>query len=103
MDNSLKLYKPVMIDDEEKKEIPYDLDSLTASSVINAVKKLGKSGHVVTVQETDLMLHAALFADAAGIDYIDVQRFHAKDFSKAGRLVRDFLFLDSEDFPEENS
>lgn len=101
--DKLILNKPVEIDGEVKKEIEYDLDSLTAVSIEQTIKSLAKRQHIVVVQESDIIFHAALFAEAAQIDYTDVQRFSGKDMLKAGRLVRDFFFLDSEDGLVENT
>ena len=95
--SKIKLYKPVTIDGEEKTELEFDLDNLMADSVEQAIKTLGKKGHIVTVQETDPILHATLFAIAAEIDYTDMTRLHAKDYLKAGIEVRNFFFIDLED------
>lgn len=90
----LKLTKPVMINGEEKTEIPYDFDNMPSDSLEQAVKALAKNQHVMVVQESDPLFHLALFAQAAGLDYTDVARLHTKDKLKAGRLVRDFFYVD---------
>jgi hypothetical protein len=54
------------------------------------------------VQELDPVLHAHIFAEAAGIDYEDVKRLGAKDYMKAVGLVRDFFLSDSEVSQQEN-
>lgn len=100
---TLKLKKPVMIDGSEHVEIAYDFENLEANAVELALKSLKRTQHIIMAQETDPMLHGAIFAQAAGIDYTDVQRFSAIDYLNAGRLVRDFFFFGSEDGSEATS
>lgn len=99
----LKLRKPVMIDGSEHRVIEFDFENLEATAVELALKAVTKTQHVVMAQETDALLHAAIFAQAAGIDYTDVKRFSAIDYMEAGRLVRDFFFFGSEDGSEPTS
>lgn len=87
----LKLRKPIEIDGELTSEIAYDFESLTGDDVARAVKTLTQNGIQVMVAELDTNYHAAIFAQAAGIDYLDVRRFGLKDFTKACSLVRDFF------------
>lgn len=94
---TLKLSKSIKIDGVEKIEIEYDFDNLTGNSIEMAIKKVTARKHVITVQETDAILHAVIFAEAAGITYEDVSRFTAKDYMAAGLLVRNFFFIDLED------
>lgn len=97
------LSKPVLIDGEEKKELEYDFEELKGDVIENSIKNLQKSGYIPTVQELDPILHANIFAEACGIDYLDVKRFSAKDYMKAVSLVRDFFLSDSEESSQENS
>lgn len=92
----LILRKPVLIDGAQFRDIEYDFENLEASAVEQALKSLKGSTHIIMAQETDPILHAAIFAQAAGIDLTDVQRFSAIDYLEAGRLVRDFFFFGSE-------
>lgn len=93
----LKLTRPFKLDGEEVKELPYDLESITGVSVSNAFKNVTADRHLVTMQESDPMFHAAIFAEAANMDFGDVKRLPAKDFMHAGVLVRNFLYIDSEE------
>lgn len=97
------LTKPLLIDDVELKEIEYDFDNLGVDAVDQAVKTLRKGGHIIGMQETDMDLHALLFAKSSGLDITELKRMSAKDYLRAGRLVRDFFFLDSEDGSEMTS
>lgn len=99
----LKLSKPVDIDGELKKEIEYDFDNLTGESVENAIRSMSKMGYVPSVQEVDTILNCHLFSEAAGIDYLDVKRFSAKDYLKAAGEARNFFLAESEDLPQENT
>jgi hypothetical protein len=100
---TLKLGKSIKIDDKEVTEINYDLDNLMVNSIEIAIKELALAGHVVTFQESDSMLHAALFAQAAGLTLNDLRsQMTLKDYLKAGVIVRNFLFLGLEDSSVEN-
>ncbi len=100
--DKLKLRKPIEINGKEYKELPYDLDGLTAKDKMNAGKKYKASGGIVSVQELDPDYHLHLFAAAVekadpSIDTEDVLRMSARDSAQAEKLVRDFFFLGSED------
>jgi len=99
----LKLVRPIEIDGEKRECIEYDLEELSGNIIESAMKAMQKSGYVPTVQELDPILHAYIFAEAAGIDYEDVKRLKAKDYMKAVTLVRDFFLSDSEDSQQENT
>ncbi len=100
---NLKLTRPVMIDGAAFTNLEYDFDNLEATAVEQAIKSLKHSQHIIIAQETDPLLHAAIFAQAAGIDLTDMQRLSAKDYLEAGRRVRDFFFFSSEDGSETSS
>lgn len=94
-DTVLQLKKPVLIDGEERTEIPYDFDNLTGRDVDQVFKSLTKRGYVLTgPYEVDPVVGAAMFAQAAGLDYTDLERFSAKDYAKAGTLGRNFFIID---------
>lgn len=101
--DKLKLSKKIEINGELKTEIEYDLENLTGDAIENTVKSLQKSGYVPAVQEIDTMMQAYLFAEAAGLDYMDIKRLSAKDFLRATGKVRDFFLSDVEDSPQENT
>lgn len=91
----LKLKKTVLIDGEEVKEVKYDFESLTGKHVDAAFKEARKNGYMITgAYEMDPIIGGYMFAQAAGIDYSDLERFSAKDFAKAGSLGRDFFIVD---------
>lgn len=89
-----KFRNPVLIDGELKTEIEYDLEELDGNDVVQAVKTLAENGIMVTFAETDQNYHAAIFAIAAGIDFMDVKRFKFKDFTKVCNIVRNFFLED---------
>lgn len=98
---ALKLTKPIMVDGKEVKELPYDLENLTARDKLNASKYMRADGIAPTVEELDSIYHLYIFAEAvkkvdSKIDTADVLRMSAKDSSKAAALVRNFFYLDSE-------
>lgn len=104
----LVLLRPIKINDEEIKEIPYDFDNFTAKDKINAGKKYKKDGGMISVQELDSDYHLYIFAEAAAkadpsIDMTDILRLNAKDAAKAESLVRDFFFINSEETSPANT
>lgn len=97
-----KLSKPIMIDGNEVKELPYDFDELTAKDKLNAGKKMKNAGIAPGVEEMDTDYHLYLFAEAVikanpNYETADVLRMSAKDARKAGAKARRFFYLDSED------
>lgn len=86
-----KLSKPTMINGEEMTEISYDIEGLTGNDVAQAIKDLAKQNIIVTLTETDQNYHAALFAIASGLDYMDIRNLPLKDFMKVCNIVRDFF------------
>lgn len=99
----LKLYKPVELDGKKVDKIEYDFDTITGKAIENVCKALTKSGNVILAQETDPVFHAHIFAEAAGIAYEDMKLLHAKDYTRATTLVRDFFYMNSVESQEETS
>lgn len=100
---TLKLSKAIEVNGELTTCIEYDLESLQGNVIENSMKSMQKDGYVPTVQELDPVLHAHIFAEAAGLDYLDIKRLPAKDYMKAVSKVRDFFLSDSEDSQLENT
>lgn len=99
--NTLKLTKPVDINGEPVKELPYDFENLTARDKAEATKAFKKSGNMVMVQELDSDYHLYIFAVAVkkadpSIEIEDVLRISFKDAVAAESLVRGFFFISSE-------
>ena len=93
-ENVLVLKKPIMIDGEEVKEINYDFDQLTGKDLENVFKESTKSGYMVSASyELDPVIGGRIFAEAANVAYMDVQRFSLADYGKAASLARDFFML----------
>lgn len=93
----LKLSKPVMIDGQEVTEIAYDLDALTAEHIDMVSKELKKQQDPALVPELDPKFHGLLFTLAAGLAMTDLKTLSAKDYLKAGSIIRNFLFSFSEE------
>jgi len=101
----LVLIKPIKINGEEYKELPYDLENFTARDKMEAGKKYRNDGGMISVQELDSDYHLYLFAQSVAkveksIDITDILRLNAKDATKAGNIVRSFFFIDSEENQE---
>lgn len=100
MAETLKLSKPIMIDDKEVNELPYSFDDMTARDKLNVGKRIKVDGLPVTVEEIDTDYHFYLFAGAVAkakpeIDISDVLRISAKDAQKGAVLARNFFYLSS--------
>lgn len=98
--NEFVLTRPIHINGEETKTLPYDFEELTARDKANITKQYKKDGNVLMVQELDSDFHLYLFAAAvrkenSSIEIEDVLRMHAKDSIRAEALVRDFFFIAS--------
>lgn len=99
----LKLKKPIMVNGAEFKELPYDFDNLTARDKINAGKKFKSAGFTGSLQELDPDYHLFIFAEAvskadSSISEQDVMRMSMQDAVQASSLVRNYFFIDSEEF-----
>lgn len=92
--NKLVLSKEVEINGEKVNEIEYDFENLTGEAIENAMKTMQKTGYIPAVQEVDPILHAHIFADAAGLDYLDIKKLPMKDYLKVSGEVRNFFFAD---------
>jgi len=109
----LKLKNPIMINNEEVKEVNYNFDSLTLEDMVQAEKQLTLSGCVaITTEEFNMSWHSILFAYTAaktnkGTAPQDYMRLSGRDAIKARELAKNFILgLDSADSPagaEENS
>ena len=83
--------EPTTIDGETVETINYDFTALNGSNVRNARSELGKKGYIISSKMIDECYHAAMFAEAAGISYADVERFGMRDYSAVADIAQDFL------------
>lgn len=102
MEKALKfpLSKPIAINGEEVKELPYDFENMTARDKLNAGKAMKADGISSNIEEVDTDYHLYLFAQAVakadpGIAHTDVLRMSARDAHRAAALARDFFYLGS--------
>jgi len=98
-----KLKKPISINNEEVKELPYDFDALTAKDKLEAGKKFKTAGFTGSLQELDPDYHLFIFIQAvmkadSSISEHDVMRISMQDAVAVSSLVRNYFFLDSEEF-----
>jgi hypothetical protein len=98
--DKLKLSKPIMIDDKEVTELPYDFENMTAKDKIEASKEMKIAGIPMSVAELDTDYHLYLFARAANkadpsVTTADIMRLSAKDADRAAVLARNFFYLGS--------
>ncbi|MEA5135706.1 MAG: hypothetical protein VB035_06160 [Candidatus Fimivivens sp.] len=97
---TLKLTKPIHVNGDELKEIPYCFEEMTARDRLQISIEMAAEGIPLTaVEEFDNSYHLFLFAKAAEIasnkkiTSADILRISAKDAKTAGALARDFFYL----------
>ncbi len=98
-----KLKKPIMINGEEVKELPYDFDALTAKDKLEVGKKFKTAGFTGSLQELDPDYHLFVFIQAvikadSSISEQDVMRISMQDAVAVSSMVRNHFFLDAEEF-----
>ena len=99
----LKLSKPIMINNQEVTELPYDFESMNTRDKLNAGKKMKAAQIPVSnIEEIDSDYHIFLFAEAVckanpEIDTTDIMRLSARDAQKGASLARSFFYLDLEE------
>lgn len=94
-----KLNRPVFINGEEKSELPYDFDAMTAGDKLRVLSEMSRNSVALsTVEEGDVNYHFYLFARAVEIaskneiSADDLTRISARDAARAGRMARDFFY-----------
>ena len=103
MIEKFKLKKPIMVNGEEVKELPYDFDSLTAKDKLEVGKKFKTAGFTGSLQELDPDYHLFVFVQAVikadnSISEQDVMRISMQDAVTVSSKVRNYFFIDSEEF-----
>lgn len=101
-----KLKKPLMVNGEEKTELHYDFDAITAKDIMQVSRDLKSKGVVVMMAQFDDENLINLFAKAVAkvdnsVTLNDLMRLSAKDTFKIVALTRSFFYKeDSEDTQE---
>lgn len=101
MKNTLALKNPIMIDNQEVKELTYDVEEITPAlfSEAEARKKMAagtKNVAITPAVEFDFSLHLYLFfAAVVAVNpqyaFEDVARIHGRDLMEAMQVGRDFI------------
>ena len=97
----LKLRKPIKIDGNEVTELTYDLEGLTGADLDDAVMALKRAKVPLATVELDPSYHAAVFAQAAGVDMADLRRLSARDYKEATVAVRNFFLSASAELSDQ--
>ncbi len=87
----LKLTSPIEIDGKEVTEIKYNLNRITGKTIRVNIQKLGRMEMVVPNIEFSPVLHAALFAEAAELDFHIIEKLNVKDYTNAVSIVSNFM------------
>ncbi|RPF41914.1 tail assembly chaperone E/41/14-like protein [Hydrogenoanaerobacterium saccharovorans] len=95
-ENILALKKPLKVNGEELKELPFDFEELTAKDLHKISKDLKNRGIPVTVLALDYEYQLSTFAEAVkkvnrDVTMNDILRLSAHDAMKATGLARSFL------------
>ena len=98
--DKIKLYKPIIIDEKEIKEITPDFDTLPSNAFARAQSFLGQRQYQVNNPAGDVDLHCLFCGMAAGISMEDTYRLHPKDKLRWAEASVVFFNSDSEDSQE---
>lgn len=113
MKEILKLVHPITINGREVKEIPYDIEEITADMFIKAAgmanAKAREQGYsAITIAESDYNLHLclgmmAVIAVDSSIDVADLQRMKGTDVNRLAQVGRNFTASNPEESSQQNS
>lgn len=99
--SKITLRKPLLVDNEEKKEIEYNFESVKPIQYINLVKRLSKK-QPISVPEVNIDVQLGYFSLASDISVGDLKRLESiQDFNEIISKTRDFLLVASEETEEE--
>lgn len=95
---TIRLSKPLLVNGEERSELPYDLDNVTVDQFIKAenVAKSKADDFALGVAENDYSFHlelgfAAIMAADPSIDAADLDRITGRDLMSVMRAGRNFI------------
>lgn len=91
MKKTIKLSEPVMIKDQEVKELEMDFTKVTGRVLTDCSNTMRDMGHVVIVPQTDMEYQAMIASKVIGIPFDDVLDLPAADFMKIITATRSFL------------
>ena len=109
MPKILKLTKPILLDGQEVRELPYDFDALTAADIHETSRYLKSNGVAVPLSPAvDVDFQLGLFARAvaaAGTEFYfaDALRLHALDAMTAATLTQIFFLGEGGEEPSDSS
>lgn len=95
--DKIKLYKPIMVDGKEVKELAPDFENLPTGSSAKAMSFLGNRKYIVVMPDTDMEYNSMLTAMAAGLAPEDAWALHDKDKRRLAREATSFFLSDSEE------
>lgn len=109
--NTIKLLKPIKINNEEVKELSYDTGKITAGQFCQAeVKRFEAGGNkpVLTTYEFDHGLHLylgmmAIVAENPRIDITDLERITGFDMVQIAKVGRNFILAGAGSDYDQNS
>ena len=106
---TIRLSKPLLVNGEERTELPYDLDAVTSDQFIRAesVAKSKATEFAFGTAENDYAFHlelgfAAIMAADQSIDQADLERITGRDLMAVMRAGRNFIG-DSSGSPEDET
>lgn len=109
MPKILKLTKPILLDGQEVRELPYDFDALTAADIHETSRYLKANGVAVPLSPAvDVDFQLGLFARAvaaAGTEFYfaDALRLPALDAMTAATLTQIFFLGEGGEEPSDSS
>ena len=109
MPKILKLTKPIPLDGQEVRELPYDFDALTAADIHETSRYLKANGVAVPLSPAvDVDFQLGLFARAVGaaeqdFHFADALRLSALDAMTAATLTQIFFLGEGGEEPSDSS
>lgn len=104
---TIRLSRPLLVNGEERSELPYDLDAVSSDQFIRAesIAKSKAAEFTFGTAENDYAFHlelgfAAIMAADQSVDQSDLERITGRDLISVMRAGRNFIG-DSSDSPEE--
>lgn len=106
---TIKLSRPLLVNGEERTELPYDLEAVSSDQFIKAesIAKSKAAEFTFGTAENDYAFHlelgfAAIMAADQSVDQSDLERITGRDLMAVMRAGRNFIG-DSSDSPEDET
>ena len=91
MIKKIELFKSLLVDGLEVKEIEFNLNKVKGKNAFEVFKSLIKGGYPVSSYNTDPVFLINIMAEASNMAYEDLARLDLKSYSKVVDYARDYI------------